>query len=144
MKSLLPIALVAGLACSNAQAVSITDTANAIHLSTCASKAGHTSRCTADTRAGILLFRQNGKCREGATWGRGVDHVWTKNGCVGTFFTRETNDVRAKVVYTGKRADISLDKLMECCVPRVVTNDRPEEEEGTIVIIGALQSFHSE
>jgi len=53
----------------------------------CASKAGETVRCAADTSAGVVLLRSTGSapCLLGKTWGYDNTSVWVSEGCEAEF-----------------------------------------------------------
>jgi hypothetical protein len=65
---------------------------------TCASKAGETVRCAADTSAGVVLLRSTGSapCLLGKTWGYDDTSVWVSEGCEAEFLVRGIPPEQAK------------------------------------------------
>lgn len=55
----------------------------------CASNGGGRHSCSADTRDGVLLIKQNSgsPCIEGQTWGYTNNSIWVDKGCRATFST---------------------------------------------------------
>jgi hypothetical protein len=71
---------------SLAALLAVGGTASATTLS-CASDGGRRQFCSADTRGGVMLVRQQSRaaCIDGETWGYDRDGIWVDHGCRGQF-----------------------------------------------------------